>query len=172
MVYDCSEVYTMIGGHEMIEAFIAGGFGLLGVLIGGLLTFAIQRYSIKLDYKKEQVHNTALLLNDLKSIVKYFEDYWKKQDTIYFPETSIRYFRDWQQMVAKCVFLNFSQIQFIYIVYDCIYDYNQVQERIEVPTVTKALSEKLLVLSNHVLSNEMKELISYIEKCSSQLMRE
>jgi len=148
----------------MIEAYIAGGFGLIGVLVGGLLTFASQRHSIKLENKKEQLHNTALLLYDLKSIEKYFKNYWKKQKDIYFPQTSIRYSCDWQQMVAKCTFLNFSQVQFIYLVYDYVYGFNQVQERIQVQIMNDVLSERLLILSNHVLSGEMEKLINDLEK--------
>ena len=52
----------------MKDVYINGGFLLFGVLVGWLLTFVTQLHFIKRENKKEQSHNAALLLYDLKSI--------------------------------------------------------------------------------------------------------
>ena len=90
----------------------------LGVLIGGILTFASEMIVRKRDEKARMKLNMSVLYHDLKSIEQYFSKYHGNETD----RVGIRFYHNWQSALSKCSKLNEDSIQFAYELYDSIYD--------------------------------------------------
>lgn len=93
----------------IIGAFIGGVFALLGAYIGVSETF-------KREKIKQECFAATVLYNDLQSIERYLR-YERNQ-------VNLRYTENWQKMVSYCSFLTDNEINFIYDIYDEVYNYN------------------------------------------------
>jgi len=89
---------------------------LLGAVVGGGITYFTEWRLRKNDDKQRKEHVSSLLYNDLKSI----ENYLKKERG----PVNIRYSTEWQGMLAQCYFLESEDIEYIYKIYDKVYNYN------------------------------------------------
>ena len=120
-------IFVYVGLHSRIEgdklgyvgAIIGGGFTLLGVLATILFTIRQQKES---DIKKEK-HVASILYFDIKSI----ESYLKYERS----SVNLRYSENWQSVVAECSFLSGKQVEYIYKIYDLVYNYNYFYHAIE-----------------------------------------
>lgn len=111
-----------IAGDELgyVGAIIGGGFTLLGVLVTILFTIQQQKDS---DIKKEK-HAASILYYDLRSV----EDYLKHERSA----VNLRYSENWQNVVAECSFISCKQVEYIYKIYDLVYNYNYFYHAIEI----------------------------------------
>jgi len=99
--------------------------GFIGIIAGGFITYG----TIKYESKKERADTARMLLNDLKSIQRYFERMEQlKEKGVKYPPTNIGYSEDWRNLVAKCIFLENSEVEFIFEIYNRVYGYNQERE--------------------------------------------
>lgn len=106
---------------------------LIGVLIGGGITLAVE-FSVKL-YEKNQLkkHSASLLYYDLKSIEEYLN--------IENQNVDIRYSTEWQSMVANCTFLKNTEVEYIYKIYDQVYNQNWLMNNSNNIKTTSAYAE-------------------------------
>lgn len=102
------------------QGYKSSYFEVIGALVGSFLAITgvvwIQR---RIDENKEREdanYNARIIYNDLKSIQKYLKD---ERGSV-----NIRYFYDWQNVLAKCTFLKEDDVSYIYIIYDNVYNYN------------------------------------------------
>lgn len=94
---------------------------LLAAAIGSLLATWGTR---KIEEKKREEekrdlarHAASLLYNDLKSIERYLR--FEKE------RVNMRYTNDWQNMIANCSFLDNENVNYLYLIYDEVYNYNE-----------------------------------------------
>lgn len=89
---------------------------LASALIGGICTLigGVFVYRKQEDSQREQ--NAAVLYNDLISIEKYLK---YERGSV-----NIRFYNEWQHIVAKCTFLKPREVELIYNIYDSVYNYN------------------------------------------------
>lgn len=90
---------------SLVSAVIGGICTLLG---GGLV------YHIQSGAQTKQA--ASVLYYDLKSI----ESYLKTEGS----SVNIRYFSEWQSIVAECTFLKPDDVDQLYKIYDLVYDYD------------------------------------------------
>lgn len=95
----------------------------IGIVIGGFITFFIQWIFRKMDKRDKEIHFSSLLENDLKSIEYYLE---KERGSV-----NMRYFEKWQDTLAECSFLDNKSIEYVYNIYDLVYNYNYKYEQLE-----------------------------------------
>lgn len=88
----------------------------VGTLIGGGITYLSQKYFREIDDKKREKHYASMIYYDLKSIETYLS---KERSSV-----NIRYSIKWQYIVAQCLFLSDENIEYIYSIYDYVYNYN------------------------------------------------
>ncbi len=98
---------------SMGEAF---GGAIIGALATGVVTFLIERHNRKKEGRIQESHAASILSYDLKSI----EDYMAHERS----SVNLRYTVDWQDLVASCSFLKDQHIEYIYQIYDVVYNYN------------------------------------------------
>ena len=68
------------------------------------------------EKRNKESFAAAILFNDLKSIERYL--LYERSSV------NIRYSSDWQHMVADCSFLNDTDIEWVFELYDEVYNYN------------------------------------------------
>lgn len=98
---------------SMSEAF---GGAIIGALVTGVCAFLIERDRRNQEKKTQEGHAASILFYDLKSI----EDYMAHERS----SVNLRYTVDWQGIVASCSFLKDQHIEYIYKIYDVVYNYN------------------------------------------------
>lgn len=89
---------------------------LAGAIVGGIATYISENHFRKSNNKEQIAHYASILYYDLKSI----EYYLKKEKS----SVNIRYSIEWQQIVAQCTFLTSDSVEYIYSIYDYLYNYN------------------------------------------------
>lgn len=103
-----------------LGSYVGGILGGLGTLISVVYTvsssFDLQNKGKDDEEKREEQFAAAILYNDLRSIERYVRDATN--------HINIRFSNDWQSMIAKCLFLEDYQIEWLYELYDEIYNYN------------------------------------------------
>lgn len=90
---------------SLVSAVIGG----ICTLLGGWLVYHIQRGA-------QTKQAASVLYYDLKSI----ESYLKTEGS----SVNIRYFSEWQSIVAECTFLKPDDVDQLYKIYDLVYDYD------------------------------------------------
>ena len=90
---------------SLISAIIGG----ICTLLGGLLVYYRQSGA-------QTRQAASVLYYDLKSI----ESYLKTEGS----SVNIRYFSEWQSIVAECTFLEPDDVEQLYKIYDLVYDYD------------------------------------------------
>ncbi len=103
------------------ESFVAA---IIGAIVGGMATYFSEIRFRKSDIKSQEKHYASMIFNDLKSIKSYVDNI--KVDDNNVPSVNIRYYEQWQSVVAFCTFLNNDDIALIYEIYDKVYDYNMI----------------------------------------------
>lgn len=103
-----------------LGSYAGGILGGLGTLISVVFTvsssFNLQKETERENKKNEKMLSAAILYHDIKSIERYIkEDY---------SHINIRYSSDWQSMIAKCFFLNDKQVEWLYMFYNEVYNFN------------------------------------------------
>lgn len=90
---------------------------LISVIIGAILAyfFAIRQEKKRQEY--EISHAASVLYYDLKSI-----EYYLKEETSF---VNLRYSQEWQSVTAVCSFLGDENVNYIYQIYDIVYNYNE-----------------------------------------------
>lgn len=118
--------------NEIVCAFI-------GAIIGALSTYFISEHNRKKDKDSQDTLAASLLYNDLRSIESYLNH---SRDSV-----NMRYSDSWQNMLAKCSFFEDKEVQFIYQIYDNVYDYNyhyDLKEQVGSVTKEEIVQYKLL----------------------------
>lgn len=90
---------------SLVSAVIGG----ICTLLGGWLVYHIQSGA-------QTKQAASVLYDDLKSI----ESYLKTEGS----SVNIRYFSEWQSIVAECTFLKPDDVDQLYKIYDLVYDYD------------------------------------------------
>lgn len=88
---------------------------LSGALVGGITTYLSENHSRKSDTKERIKRYSSLLYYDLQSI----EQYLRSEKSL----VDIRYFQDWQKIMAECSLLQ-DEFGYLYKIYDNIYNYD------------------------------------------------
>ena len=88
----------------------------IGAIIGGTITFFTEWKFRKNDNKVRKNHASSLLYYDLKSIQTYLSE---ERGSV-----NIRYSSEWQDILAQCYFLKSEEVEYIYKIYDKVYNYN------------------------------------------------
>lgn len=88
----------------------------IGAIIGGIFAFITGIILNRVSDANRKKVNVSILLYDLKSIENYL--------TYERSSVNLRYFADWQKVIANCTCLNLEDIQFLYEIYDNVYNYN------------------------------------------------
>lgn len=101
-------------GNKMVET-------LLGVVVGAGCTYFIEDKKRKKDKINEERHAARLLYYDLSSI----EQYLKEEKGL----VNLRYFNDWQNVMANCSFLSKENVMYLYRIYDEVYNFNDTFSR-------------------------------------------
>ncbi|QXE18287.1 hypothetical protein [Clostridium sp. 001] len=127
---------------------------IVGALVGGGVTYLSQKYFRIIDDEKKEKHYASVLYYDLVSIEDYINNERGSVD--------IRYFEDWQHIVANCNFLESSDVQVIYRLYDLVYNFDfEFKERKRNSDVRKenidAYKELKHLLNNKLLENSDTE---------------
>ena len=89
---------------------------LVPALIGGVCTLIGGVFVYRKQNKSQIKHAASVLYYDLKSIERYLRT---ERSSV-----NIRYFSEWQLIVAECTFLGADDIELLYKVYDLVYDYD------------------------------------------------
>lgn len=89
---------------------------LVPALIGGLCTLAGGVLAFQKQNEAQTQQAASVLYYDLKSI----ESYLKEERS----SVNIRYFSEWQSIVAECTFLKPDDVEQLYKIYDLVYDYD------------------------------------------------
>lgn len=108
----------------MLEAII----GLIGVAVGAAITFITELYFKGKTDRDSQSHSATLLFYDLNSIYKFVESCPVQTGRNGALNISIRHYKDWQNRVVDCAFLNNAHIELLYRIYDLVYDYNTASQ--------------------------------------------
>lgn len=96
--------------NEPIMTTIVGAIiGIAATIFGGWIMYAREKRS-------QESFAATILYNDLRSIEKYLAC---ERSSV-----NLRYSSDWQQIVANCSFLKEEEIEWIYTIYDEVYNYN------------------------------------------------
>ena len=96
--------------NEPIMTTIVGAIiGIFATIFGGWIVYAREKRS-------QESFAATILYNDLKSIEKYLAC---ERSSV-----NLRYSSDWQHMVANCSFLKDEEVEWIYTIYDEVYNYN------------------------------------------------
>lgn len=145
-----------------INILIGVVFGIIASVLSGWMVFQHEKVN------KERFA-ASILYNDLKSI----EEYLKSERSF----VNLRYSNNWQEIVAKCSFLNFDEVTWIYFVYNETYNYNyhyQLKEKIGVVKKEEInsymeLQKKIFDISKgHIdqnkISEEYEELLKKLQK--------
>lgn len=106
--------------EPVISILIGIFFGIIASVFSGWLVFQYE------NINREKLA-ASILYNDLKSI----EQYLKCEKN----SVNLRYSNNWQEIVARCPFLNFNEVTWIYFVYNRTYNYNyqyQLKEKMGV----------------------------------------
>lgn len=98
---------------SMGEAF---GGAIIGALVTSVCAFFIERDRRKKEKKIQEGHAASMLLYDLRSI-EYYVTHERSS-------VNLRYTDDWQSLVASCSFLKDHYIEYIYKIYEEVYNYN------------------------------------------------
>lgn len=122
---------------------------LSGVIIGAVCTYFIESKKRKDDKKNIERHAATLLYYDLNSIELYLQE---EKELV-----NLRYFNDWQSIMAYCTFLSNDNVMHLYKIYDEVYNYNH------------SFSQKLLYKKSFKKENldsyiKLKNLIFNVEK--------
>lgn len=99
-----------------MDEWINVGSALIGALVGGIATYLSEIHFRKKDENQKIKHYATILYYDLKSIAKYLET---ERGLV-----NIRYSEGWQDIVAECLFLKDDEIQYLYEIYDNVYNFN------------------------------------------------
>lgn len=102
------ETSRMISG-EMIATIIGALIG----FIGSIIVSAVVHWQEKKD---KMSFAASILYNDLKSIERYLT---QERGPV-----NLRYSDAWQQMVSNCSFLCNDEVEYVYSIYDEVYNYN------------------------------------------------
>lgn len=108
------KISERIREDKMIETLVGA---IIGAILGGLMTYLVEERKRKKEYKKLEKYAASVLYYDLKSIEQYM---LQEEEKI-----NLRYSNKWQDMVAKCVFLNNEDVMYLYKIYDEVYNYNE-----------------------------------------------
>lgn len=92
-----------------IISFICAIIGGVCTLVGGVVVYIKEK-------KNQQSHASSILYYDLKSIENYLAH---ERSSV-----NLRYSEDWQSMIAGCSFLKDKHIEWLYNLYDEVYNYN------------------------------------------------
>lgn len=103
------EIKMGILNEPIINTVIGAFIGIIASMLGGWVVFQQQ--------KKEQEGFAAIIL---KNELKYVENYLIHERS----SVNLRYSHDWKQVVAKCSFLKDEEVEWIYMIYDKIYNFN------------------------------------------------
>lgn len=127
------------------QGYKSSYFEVIGALIGSFLAITgavwTQRRIDENKEREEAKYNARIIYNDLKSIQKYLK---YERGSV-----NIRYFSDWQNVLAKCTFLQENYVSYIYEIYDNVYNYNyhyRLKEKKE--SVTKESIGEYIKLKN------------------------
>lgn len=94
---------------DMLSTIVGGIIGIIGALLGVWISYW-------LDKRKHERFAATVLYNDLRSIERYMK---YESDQV-----NLRYSENWQNMVSSCSFLTDNDVNFIYDIYDEVYNYN------------------------------------------------
>ena len=89
---------------------------LVPALIGGVCTLIGGIFVYKKQNEAQIKQAASVLYYDLKSIERYLKT---ERSSV-----NIRYFSEWQSVVAECIFLKSDDVEQIYKIYDLVYDYD------------------------------------------------
>lgn len=107
---DTLEEHKMSMLNEPIVTTIIGAIiGFVASVLGGWIVYGQEK-------RNQESFASSILYNDLKSIERYLVH---ERSSV-----NLRYSDDWQHMVADCPFLNDKDIEWIYEIYDEVYNYN------------------------------------------------
>ena len=95
--------------ESWVSSLISAIIGGICTLLGGLLVYYRQSGA-------QTRQAASVLYYDLKSI----ESYLKTEGS----SVNIRYFSEWQSIVAECTFLEPDDVEQLYKIYDLVYDYD------------------------------------------------
>lgn len=88
----------------------------VGDVIGILGAFLVAWISFFREKRSQVSFAATVLYNDLRSIEKYLAH---ESGSV-----NLRYSENWQYMVSYCSFLKAEEVEFIYEIYDEVYNYN------------------------------------------------
>lgn len=103
------EMEMSILNEPIINTIIGAFIGIIASMLGGIIVF-------KQEKKGQESFNAMLLYNELK----YIENYLAKERS----SVNLRYYNDWQHIVGKCSFLKNEEVEWIYMIYDKVYNFN------------------------------------------------
>lgn len=93
---------------------------IINTIIGAVIGFVASVFGGWIVYRREKRSQesfaASVLYNDLKSIERYLA--YERSSV------NLRYTEDWQRIVAECPFFNVEDIEWIYQIYDEVYNYN------------------------------------------------
>ena len=89
---------------------------LVPAIIGGVCTLVGGVFVYHRQNKAQTRQAASVMYYDLKSI----ESYLKAERS----SVNIRYFSEWQSIVAECTFLKPNDVEQLYKIYDLVYDYD------------------------------------------------
>ena len=95
--------------EPIITTFVGAIIGIAATIFGGRIMYEREKRS-------RESFAATILYNDLRSIEKYLAC---ERSSV-----NLRYSSDWQQIVANCSFLKEEEVEWIYSIYDEVYNYN------------------------------------------------
>lgn len=95
--------------EPIVTTIIGAIIGFVASVLGGWIVYTQEK-------RNQESFSSSILYNDLKSIERYLAH---ERSSV-----NLRYSDDWQHIVAACSFLNDKDIEWIYEIYDEVYNYN------------------------------------------------
>lgn len=109
------------------QGYKSSYFEVTGTFVGSFLAITgalwTQRRIDENKEKQEEQNNSLIIFYDLKSI-----EYYLKYEL---EPVNIRYLSEWQKVLSKCTLKKKDDIEYIYNIYDNVYNYNYKFNRIE-----------------------------------------
>lgn len=95
--------------EPIITTTIGAVIGVIATILGGWVTYRREK-------RNQESMAATILYNDLKSIERYLAH---ERSSV-----NLRYSNNWQHMIAGCPFFEDEDVEWLYRIYDMIYNYN------------------------------------------------